>query len=191
MFLASAPTALALNSFTPMFNNATLTIYSGTPPATAETALSGNTQLVQYTFAASAFSTVTTSGGFDTQTAAFVSSTATPTNTGVATFGRVNFVSAAWAATTAYTRGAIVSAGSNYYVCILSGTSASSGPTGTGLAQSDGTTAWSYIGPTSGGNCLCQLSVNTTNADILLANTNIQTGVTATITSLSFQVPVN
>ena len=109
MFLASSYAALALNSYTAMFNNATLSIYSGTPPGTAEASLSGNTLLVQYTFAATAFSTVSTAGGFDAQTASFVSSAVSPGNTGTATFGRVDVVPAAWGATTAYLRGAVVS----------------------------------------------------------------------------------
>ena len=191
MFLAAAPAALALSSFTPMFNNSVLTLYSGTPPATAETGLSGNTVLATYTFAATAFSTVSTSGGFDSQNGSFVSSTASPSNSGTVTFARATLVSTVWAATTAYTVGAIVSKSSNYYACILSGTSASSGPTGTTLAQIDGTTAWSYIGPTSGGTCLAQMTVGTSGTDIILTNTSIQTGTTVTITSLAFQLAVN
>ena len=192
MFLASAYTALALNSYTAMFNNATLSIYSGTPPGTAESSLSGNTLLVQYTFSATAFSAVTTASGFDGQTASFVSSSVSPSNTGTATFGRVDVVPAAWVASTAYVRGAVVSHSSNYYVCLVSGTSASSGgPTTTNLGVLDATTAWSYIGPTTGGTTTCQLTVGVSGTDITMASTSIQTGVNATITALSFQIPVN
>lgn len=192
MYLASAPGALVLNSFSPIFNNATLTVYAGAPPGTAEASLSGNTQLVQYTFSATAFATVATSGGFDVQTSSFVSSSATPTNTGTATFARANFVPSVWAGTTGYLVGQVVSNNSNYYMCILSGTSASSGgPTGTGLAQKDSGTAWSYIGPTTGGTCIAQLSIGVSGADITMANTAIQTGVAATITGLNIQTPVN
>lgn len=191
MYLASAPTAIALSSYTSMYNNATLTIYSGTAPATAETALSGNTELAIFTFAATAFSTVSTSGGYDLQTASFVSATVTPDNTGVATFARANFVPKTWAATTAFTRGDIASHNSNYYLCIVSGTSGSTGPSGTGMGQLDSGAAWDYIGPTTGGTIIAQFTVGTTNSDILLATTNVQAGVTATITQFEFLIPVN
>lgn len=191
MFLASAYTALALYGISDMFNNATLTLYSGTPPATAETALSGNTQLVQYTFASTAFSVVSTSGGYDVQTASFVSASVNGSNTGVATFARVDVVPTSWTATHAYVRGAVVSAGSNYYKCIVTGTSGSSGPSGTSMGQLDGSTAWDYIGPTTGGTTIAQLTVGTANADALLANTTITSGVPATITALRIKTPVN
>jgi hypothetical protein len=191
MFLASAYGAIALNSFTSMFNNATLSIYSGTPPGTAESSLSGNTLLVQYTFSPTAFGTVSTASGFDGQTASFVSSAVSPGNTGTATFGRVDVVPSAWAATTVYVRGAVVSHSSNYYRCVVSGTSASTGPTGTTLGILDGTTAWDYIGPTTAGTTVCQMTVGISGTDIIMASTAIQTGVTATITALSFQIPVN
>lgn len=193
MYLAAAPGAIAISSFSPMFNGGTLTIYAGNVPFTAESALDGtNTVLCTYTFSSTAFGAVSTGGGFDTQTASFVSSTASPANTGTATFARATFTSTTWTATHAYVVGNIVSKSSNYYVCILAGTSGSSGPTGTGLAQADGSTAWSYIGPTSGGTVLAQMTVGTGgSSDILLSNTSIQVGTTVTITSLALQLAVN
>lgn len=193
MYLAAAPGAIALSSFSPMFDGGTLTVYAGTIPATAETALDGtNSVLVTYTFSDPAFGAVSTGGGYNTQTASFVSSTASPGNSGVATFARATFVSTIWAGSTGYAVGDIVSKGGNYYVCILAGTSDVTGPTSTGLAQADGTTAWSYIGPTTGGTVLSQMTVGTGgNADILLSNTNIQVGTTVTITSLALQLAVN
>jgi hypothetical protein len=191
MFLASVYTGIALNSFSVMWNNATLTIYSGVPPGTAEASLSGNTQLVQYVFAATAFSVVSTASGFDTQTASFVASAVAPTNTGTATFGRIDIVPATWAATTAYVRGAVVSKSSNYYTCVVSGTSGSSGPSGTGLGQLDATTAWDYVGPTTAGTTAAQVTVGTSGTDIIMASTALQTGVTATITACNLQIPVN
>lgn len=55
---------------------------------------------------------------------------------------------AAWAGSTAYTGGSLVTNNGNRYICTTAGTSASSGgPTTTGTAISDGTAAWDYIGP--------------------------------------------
>jgi hypothetical protein len=52
----------------------------------------------------------------------------------------------AWATSTAYAVGALVSANGNLYLCTTAGTSAStgSGPTGTGSAITDGTVTWAY-----------------------------------------------
>lgn len=191
MFLASAYAGIALNSFSVMWNDSTLSIYSGVPPGTAEAALSGNTLLVQYTFSNPAFGLVSTAGGFVTQTASFVSSAVSPTNTGTATFGRVDVVSTTWAATTNYVRGHLVSKGGNYYKCLVSGTSGSTGPTATGLGQLDATTAWDYVCPTSAGTVIAQLSVGTSGTDIIMASTAVTVGVTATITAANLQIPVN
>lgn len=53
---------------------------------------------------------------------------------------------AAWAQSTAYAVGALVSAGGNLYLCTGAGTSASTGagPTGTGNAITDGSVTWAY-----------------------------------------------
>ncbi|MEX3955893.1 major capsid protein P2 [Trinickia sp. EG282A] len=53
----------------------------------------------------------------------------------------------AWATSTAYTVGALVTDGANLYQCTTAGTSASSGagPTGTGTGIVDGTAQWSYV----------------------------------------------
>jgi hypothetical protein len=52
----------------------------------------------------------------------------------------------AWAVSTAYTVGSLVSANGNLYLCTTAGTSAStgSGPSGTGNAITDGTVTWAY-----------------------------------------------
>jgi hypothetical protein len=57
----------------------------------------------------------------------------------------------AWAPTTAYLQGAVVSNGGNVYVCVIGGTSAASGGPTTTLAaiQADGTVSWGYMGPTA------------------------------------------
>jgi len=54
----------------------------------------------------------------------------------------------AWAASTAYTAGNLVSNGGNVYVCTTGGTSAGSGgPTGTGTGITDNTAVWDYVSP--------------------------------------------
>lgn len=53
----------------------------------------------------------------------------------------------AWAVSTAYALGALVTASGNLYRCTTAGTSASSGagPTGTGAGIVDGTAQWAYV----------------------------------------------
>jgi hypothetical protein len=53
-------------------------------------------------------------------------------------------VEPAWAASTAYALGAVVSKGDNLYKCIAAGTSGSAGPSGTGAAIADGTVTWAW-----------------------------------------------
>jgi len=58
--------------------------------------------------------------------------------------------SGAWAATTAYVIGDVVTNSDNVYRCTAGGTSAGSGgPTGTGTAITDGTVTWEYISATA------------------------------------------
>jgi len=55
-------------------------------------------------------------------------------------------VSQAWAGSTAYVLGQQVHSGSNVYVCVTAGTSASSGGvSGTGTSIDDGTVEWDYV----------------------------------------------
>ena len=88
MNVSQATAAVALQAYTNLFNGATLTIYSGTMPASPETALSGNTALVAFTFANPPFGAASFSSGFESQTASFVSSSVTPSNNGTATWAR-------------------------------------------------------------------------------------------------------
>lgn len=54
----------------------------------------------------------------------------------------------AWAHTTTYTPGQIVSHGANAYRCVTGGISAASGgPTGTGSNIADGSAAWAFVDP--------------------------------------------
>lgn len=59
----------------------------------------------------------------------------------------------AWAPSTAYSVGQLVSNGGNAYTCVVAGTSAASGgPTGTGTGIIDGTVTWDFAGTASGTN---------------------------------------
>lgn len=62
--LTTAAADAMLTALATSLNSGTIIIYSGTEPATADTALSSNTVLAELTFAATAFNTTTsTSGG--------------------------------------------------------------------------------------------------------------------------------
>lgn len=78
-------------------------------------------------------------------------------NTAVAAAGQRSYaqcttagaIGANWAGSTAYGIRSVRKNGSDYYRCIIGGTSASSGgPTGTGTAIVDGTVTWEYVGST-------------------------------------------
>lgn len=196
MNLSQYSGALALVGYTNLYGGATITIYSGTQPTSAETALSGNTALVSFTFATPGFTGVpTTAGGFDKLLASFVSNIANPSNSGQASFGRAVFTSNLWTNSHAYARGAIVSNSSNYYVCTVSGTSAGSGgPSGQAYGIVDGTCGWDFISVTAaaGATVLGDYTVGTSvGFDLLLGNTNIQVGTSVTCTQLAIMVPIS
>ena len=77
-----------LNAGNALFNGGTLTFYSGTIPATPETALSGNTALCTFTFSATAFGAPSLSGGYESGAGSFTSSSASPSAGGVVSFAR-------------------------------------------------------------------------------------------------------
>jgi hypothetical protein len=88
MNLATAAASAALSAVNTLLNGGSLIIYSGTMPATPETALSGNTALATFTFSASAFGSNSFSGGNEQATASFTASSVTPSANGTATFAR-------------------------------------------------------------------------------------------------------
>ena len=88
MNLATASASAALAAVTTLLNGGTLVFYSGTQPITPETALSGNTALVTFTFAATAFGAPSFSSPNEQATATFSASSVSPTAQGTATFAR-------------------------------------------------------------------------------------------------------
>lgn len=88
MNLATAAASAAMTAVNTLLNGGSLIIYSGTQPATPETALSGNTALATFTFSATAFGANSFTGGNEQATASFVASSVTPSANGTATFAR-------------------------------------------------------------------------------------------------------
>jgi len=82
--ISTASKNLGLNAQLDVLNSGFLRIYSGTRPATPDTALSGNTLLAELTFGATAFAAAT--GG--TKTANAIGSDTSADATGTATFFR-------------------------------------------------------------------------------------------------------
>lgn len=80
--------SVGLSAMNALFNGGTLTIYSGTMPATPQTALSGNTALATFTFNASAFGTPSYSGGNMVATASLAANSVNPLASGTAGFAR-------------------------------------------------------------------------------------------------------
>lgn len=143
----------AVNAATALLNGGSARIYSGTPPANADAALSSNTLLAEATLGSPAFANA--SGGSATANAigqdASNDATGSPsflrllTSGGAATFQCLAAVS--WVASTAYSVGDRVVNGVNQYRCTVAGTSAGSGgPTGTGGAITDGGATWAFEG---------------------------------------------
>lgn len=88
MNLATASANAALQAVLSLHNSGTLKIYSGTQPSTPETALSGNTELVTFTFSATAFGSQSFSGGYQQASASFMASSVNPDASGTASFAR-------------------------------------------------------------------------------------------------------
>ena len=55
----------------------------------------------------------------------------------------------AWTQSTTYAKDAVVSKNGNVYVCMTAGTSGATGPTGTGVAITDGSCVWDYVSTTA------------------------------------------
>jgi hypothetical protein len=137
-------------------NSGRLRAYSGTIPADANTALSGQTTIATLTFGATAF---------PASTSGLATANAITADTSAAASGRPSFArvlesdvttvvwqmlaAVPWVASTAYSVGDnVVNTGnSNQYRCTTAGTSAASGgPSGTGTGIADNTAVWAYVG---------------------------------------------
>ena len=90
MNVAAASASAMLAAWGALHNGGSLIFYSGTQPATPETALSGNTALGTITFANPAFQTPTgPSGSLESElNAAFATGSFVPSSNGTAVFAR-------------------------------------------------------------------------------------------------------
>jgi hypothetical protein len=89
MNVAQNTGTVGLNAIDALYNSVYIDIYSGTQPATPETALSGNTVLVTGIFAATAFGTPTYGSSKMSASASFTAASYAPAATGTASFARV------------------------------------------------------------------------------------------------------
>lgn len=170
----SAVAALGAN-----FNGGTLVFYSGTMPASPETALSGNTALCTVDYASTAFSTAAYTSPNMQATATFEGSVS-PTANGGATFARALAsggtavadltVGSTWIPSNVTTVGQYCTNNGNTYACTTAGTTASSGgPSGSGSSITDGSVTWEYIGSGQA-------------FDVLMGNCNLAVGTSVTVT---------
>ncbi len=178
----------ALTALFTLLNGGTLNLYTGPPPATVGTALSGNTLIGTVDIAATALSgSITASGDNVVGTLAFAASTFTTVAAGTITFGRALTSTAAatqdlgassiWLASTAVVLNQMASNGGNLYICTTAGTTAASGgPTGTGSGITDGTAVWAYVQPGT--------------ASITLNNVAVTNNLTVTIGSSTISLPI-
>lgn len=178
----------ALTALFTLLNGGTLNLYTGAPPATVGTALSGNTLIGTVDFAATALSgSITASGNNVVGALAFAASTFTTVAAGTITFGRALTSAAAatqdlgassvWLASTAVVLNQMASNGGNLYICTTAGTTAASGgPTGTGSGITDGTAVWAYVQPGT--------------ASITLNNVAVTNNLTVTIGSSTISLPI-
>ncbi len=86
--ISAASKKLAMDAEYDVLNTGYLRIYSGTQPASPDTALSGNTLLAELRFGATAFSAATGSNPTVTKTANAITSDSSADATGTATFFR-------------------------------------------------------------------------------------------------------
>lgn len=187
----------ALSYYTLLFKSASMVVWSGTQPATPETAVTGgNNTLATFTFTTSPFTTFVNASGFDVQTAAFVSNTVTPSNSGTASFARISFTlatshSGAWTTGQAYSMSDIVTSNSSYWLCISPGTAGATAPTGTNvLSFSDGAAVWAWIQLVATGQVIGDFTVGTTSAyDVQVNSTAFSTSINQTITSFQLLSP--
>jgi hypothetical protein len=194
MKLAQVTAFNLLNLTGALLSGGSLVIYSGPQPVTPATALSGNTPLATFTFQTlTPFNFPVSLPNYTYSSALFVSQSVAPSNVGTATFARASMITTVWVINTAYTAWtSIVTANGLLFICIKTGTSASSGPGPVSAQMSivDNTVNWMYLGiPTA--TVIGDFTVGDTGtgSDLTLVTSNIVTGFNVTITSFVLQIP--
>jgi hypothetical protein len=187
MHVNPAAGSLAVTAYANLFSGAVLTLYSGAIPASSSTAITTQTPLVSYTFRAPGF--VGTPGS-DILAASLVTALGSPVGNGVATWARAVLSAAPWVTATSYARGALVTSGSNLYVCIVPGVSETA-PTAVAYAIADWAIYWDYVGP-AGTLVLADYTVGAggSGSDIILNAVGISIGVNVILAGFSIQVQV-
>ncbi len=193
MNLATISATNALAGVTNLLAGGTLTLYasSGGMPASPETALTGVTVLATFTFLSPAFGSSSFSGSNEQQTAVFQSNSVQPVSNGTVVFARATMATTAWAQSSVYTVGKIVTNGSGLYYCTKAGTSstgAGNGPTGTTASITDTGCQWQYLGLATS-TTVADFSVGVSGTDILIGNVSISTSINITISSFLLQLP--
>lgn len=161
-------------------------IYSGTQPSTPETVIGSSVALATFTLGSPAFGApVSGQITLNTPTPAAIVAAGTAQwfrvygASGAPVFdGNIGtVVGSAWAPSTSYAIGAILSANGNAYQCTVAGQSASSGtgPSTTGNAIADGTASWAYLSIAGG--------------DINFSTVACTVGNTLALSSYTYQVP--
>jgi hypothetical protein len=179
--LTTANRNRAADAVTVRANNGSLRLYSGTPPADANAALSGNTLLATLPMAATAFgAAVAGVATANALTAAVAPATGRPTFARVFEADGTTVVvqlraALVWLASTAFSVGDRVSNGANTYVATTAGTSAASGgPTGTGTGIADGSVVWAFEG---------------INEAVLAGASQITSGANVSVSSVTYTQP--
>lgn len=186
MNLSSASATAALNAITEVLISGNLKLYSGTIPASPETAFTGSL-LATFVFTTTPFSAPALASPIESTSATFVSSTVTPSASGTVGYARATITAAAWVASTAYsTVNTMVTATSNLYQLLKTGTSTTgAGPATTSNSIADGTCQWSYYGPATA-LTVADYTVGTTGSfDIVVGSTVLSTSVPVTLSSFA------
>lgn len=192
MNFSSNSATWGLNNLLPLFNGGSLVMYNNPQPATPETALAGtNTALATFVFASTAFGAPSFSSPNDAATASFVASSVTPGANGTVTFARASLKSVAWAASATWAAlFTIVTSSGNFYVLTKTGTGATTAPSTTTNAITDGGVQWAYYSSTNTqNNILADFSVGTSASDIIIGSTSITTTVQVTIFANDNEAP--
>ena len=186
MNLSTASATSALNAICEVLISGNLKLYSGTIPATPETAFTGSL-LATFVFSATPFTTPSLASTTESTVASFVSSTVTPSASGTVGYGRATITAAAWIASTVYsTVNTMVTANSNLYQLLKSGTSTTgTGPSTTSNSIADGTCQWAYYGPATA-LTVADFTVGTTAGfDIVVGSTVLSNVVPVTLSSFA------
>lgn len=191
MNLSTASASAALTAMTEVLGNGNLKLFTGSPPSTPESAASGSL-LATFVFSATPYGAASlVSSTTETVAASFVSTTVTPSGAGTVGYARATITPTAWLASTAFsTVNMMVTANSNLYQLLKTGTSTTGGgPSTTANSIADGTCQWQYYGPATA-LTVADYTVGTTSGfDVVVGSTVLSTSVPITLSSFVITTP--